>query len=66
MNGVEIRSKTITIDPTFDASKFSTAIYEDNQEVTNINDINQSSCNLTFKLLYNKIVFSIQPTSGIV
>ncbi|MBQ5492664.1 MAG: hypothetical protein IIT78_02155, partial [Mycoplasmataceae bacterium] len=67
----QTQSQTITVNPLYDSSKFSLAIYENNNSNnianTTINDLqNISSYDLSIKLLYDGSVFDTQPTSNII
>ncbi|MBQ5543518.1 MAG: hypothetical protein IIT97_01095, partial [Mycoplasmataceae bacterium] len=67
-NVKQTQSQTITVNPSYDASKFSLAIYENNNIAnTTINDLqNISSYDLSIKLLYDGSIFDTQPSSNII
>ena len=63
IDGVQTKSSTITVTPTFDSSLFSAAIVQQANNQKTINDINNTSYSLRFELLYNSLPFSLQPNN---
>ena len=57
------KSKPITINPVFNASEFSAAFYDGSNKIiqSSLKNLNNTSYNLSFKLLYNNTIFNIQP-----